>query len=181
MMELKQKGENALIDVSKPLTVTMKWTTAADFDLAGAYETKDGKQGLVYFGDKGDLKKFPYMSLSEDKGVGDTGGDNEEVMHINGLSDVSHVWIFCWDYGMVQKGKSARFKDSDVKLSITDDAGSKISVEIDTGESGNVCCIATIDNSSSEGAKFINYSQVGTLSGLKRLEQLMDIVRQFVI
>jgi uncharacterized protein involved in tellurium resistance len=181
MMELKQKGENASIDVSKPLTVTMKWTTAADFDLAAAYETKAGKQGLIYFGDKGNLNKFPYINLSEDEGVGDAGGNNEETMRINRLTDMKSVWIFCWDYGMVQKGKSARFKDSDVKLTITDDADNKISVAIDTGDSGNVCCLATIDSSNPEGAKFINYSQVGTLNGLKRLEQLIDIVQQFVI
>ena len=180
-MELKQKGENTSIDVKKSFTITMKWTTAADFDLAAVYETKDGKQGLVYFGDKGKLEQFPYMSLSDDEGVGDTGGDNEETMRIYSLDNMNCVWIFCWDYGMVQKGQAARFKDSDVKLTMSDESDERTFVEIDTGDKGNVCCIATIDNNDPEAAKLINYSQVGTLQGLKKLEQLTDIVQQFII
>lgn len=180
-MELKQKGENTSIDVSKPLTVTITWTTAADFDLAAVYETNEGKPGIVYFGDKGQLNEFPYISLSEDQGVGDTGGDNEEKMRINQLNDMKYVWIFCWDYGMVQKGQRARFENSDIKLTVTDDAGNHTSVKVDTGDSGNVCCIATLDNTNPEAAKFINYSQVATLQGLQNLEQLLMVVRQFIL
>ncbi|HAI68026.1 MAG TPA: hypothetical protein DCM38_01150 [Gammaproteobacteria bacterium] len=180
-MELKQKGEETSIDVSKPLIVSMKWTTAADFDLAAIYETKQGKQGLVYFGDKGQLNKFPYMALSGDEGVGDKGGENEETMRINRLDDMNYVWIFCWDYGMVQTGQAARFKDSDVKLSLADDSGHRTDVNINTGESGNVCCIATIDKSEAGETKLINYSQAGTLKGLKTLEQLIGVVQKFVI
>jgi len=174
-MELSQKGSEAFIAI-KQLMVSMKWTTAADFDLAAAYEGKDGKKGLIYFGDLGDLNAFPYMSLSGDAGTGDTGGDNEETMRIVRLDDMKKVWIFCWDYGMVQSGKAARFRDSDVRLSVTDDSGKSVSVKIDTGDLGNVCCIATIDNTSPMGAKLINTSQSGTLKGLKTLEQLMSVV-----
>lgn len=175
-MELKEKGQEAFVPI-KQLMVSMKWTTAADFDLAAAYESKDGKQGLVYFGDLGDMNEFPHMQLSKDEGVGDKGGDNEETMRITRLDDMNYVWILCWDYGMVQNGQSARFKDSDVVLSIIDDTGKNISVEIDTGDTGNVCCIATIDNSSAMGAKVINSSLAGTLKGLKSLDQLMALVK----
>jgi tellurite resistance protein TerA len=180
-MELKQKGEDTTLEVTHPLTVSMRWTTAADFDLAVIYETNEGKQGIVYFGDKGQLHDFPYMALSKDEGIGDTGGNNEENMRIERLDDMKFIWIFCWDYGMVQKGQAARFKNSDVTLTIADDAGHQNTVTIDTGDSGNVCCIATIDKSDPAQAKFINYSQVGTLNGLKTLEQLTSIVQQFVI
>lgn len=175
-MELTQKGSEAFVPI-KQLMVSMKWTTAADFDLAAAYEAKDGKQGLVYFGDLGDMNAFPFMQLSKDEGIGDQGGDNEETMRITRLDDMNYVWIFCWDYGMVQNGQSARFKDSDVVLSIIDDSGKNISIEIDTGDTGNVCCIATIDNSSPMGAKVINSSQAGTLKGLKSLDQLIELVK----
>jgi hypothetical protein len=43
-MELKQKGEDTTLEVTHPLTVSMRWTTAADFDLAVIYETNEGKQ-----------------------------------------------------------------------------------------------------------------------------------------
>jgi tellurite resistance protein TerA len=123
------------------------------------------------------MNEFPYMQLSKDEGVGDKGGDNEETMRITRLDDMNYVWIFCWDYGMVQNGQSARFKDSDVVLSIIDDTGKNISVEIDTGDTGNVCCIATLDNSSAMGAKIINSSVAGTLKGLKSLDQLVALVK----
>lgn len=174
-MELKQKGSEAFIAI-KQLMVSMKWTTAADFDLAAVYRAKDGKEGLVYFGDLGDMNEFPYMSLSKDEGVGDAGGDNEETMRITRLDDMEKVWLLCWDYGMVQSGQAARFSDSDVNLSIIDDTGKSVSVELDSGDTGNVCCLAMIDNSSPMGAKLVNTSIAGTLKGLKTLEQLLAII-----
>lgn len=175
-MELKQKGSEANVGGFKQLMVTMKWTTAADFDLAAAYEGKDGKQGLVYFGEQGDLNAFPFMQLSGDEGVGDTGGDNEETMRITKLDDMKYVWLLCWDYGKVQDGAPARFADSDVNMTVMDDKGASHNVNLDTGDMGNVALIATIDNSSPVGAKLINSSKAGTLKGLKTLQQLMDII-----
>jgi len=175
-MELKQKGSSANVGGFKQLMVSMKWTTAADFDLSAAYETKEGKQALVYFGDMGDLNAFPFMQLSGDEGVGDKSGDNEETMRITKLDDMKYVWILCWDYGKVQDGAPARFKGSDVTLTLMDDRGESHKVTLDTGDMGNVALIATIDNSSPIGAKLINSSKTGTLKGLKTLQQLMDII-----
>ncbi len=175
-MDLVQKGSEANVGGFNQLMVSMKWTTAADFDLAAAYEGKDGKQGLVYFGELGDLNAFPYMQLSGDEGVGDTGGDNEETMRITKLDDMKYVWILCWDYGKVQEGAAARFKESDVSLSVMDDKGSGHDVKLDTGDMGNVALLATIDNSSPVGIKLINSSKAGTLKGLSNLQQLMDII-----
>ncbi len=175
-MELKQKGSAANVGGFKQLMVSMKWTTAADFDLAAAYEDKQGKQGLVYFGELGDLNAFPYMQLSGDEGQNDSGGEKEETMRITKLDDMKYVWILCWDYGKVQEGAPARFKGSDVTLSVMDDKGTTHNVTLDTGDMGNVALIATIDNSSPVGAKLINSSKAGTLKGLKTLQQLIDII-----
>jgi tellurite resistance protein TerA len=175
-MELKQKGSEANVGGFKQLMVAMRWSTAADFDLAAAYETKDGKQGLIYFGEKGDLNAFPFMELSGDEGVGDTGGKNEEIMRITKLEDMKSVWIMCWDYGKVKDGSAARFKDSDVTLSVLDDTGTSHDVILDTGDMGNVALIATIDNSSPIGVKLVNTSKAGTLKGLKKLQDLMEII-----
>ena len=174
-MELKQKGAAANVGSFKQLLVSMKWTTAADFDLAAVYEAKDGRKGLVYFGDLGDLNSFPYMQLSGDEGVGDSGGDNEETMRITQLDEMAKVWLFCWDYGQVQSGAPARFADSDVKLSVMDDSGNTHNVTLETGAMGNVACIATIENGAI-GAKLINTSSAGTLKGLNNLQQLLDII-----
>ncbi len=175
-MELKQKGAEANVGSFRQLMVTMKWTTAADFDLAAVYEDKSDKKGIVYFGEMGDLNNFPYMQLSGDEGVGDTGGDNEEVMRVTKLDDMKYVWILSWDYGKVQDGSPARFKESDVSLSLMDDKGRTHNVTLDTGDMGNVALIATIDNTSPIGAKLINSSKAVTLKGLKNLQQLTDSI-----
>ena len=80
-IELKEKGKSNPIEV-KQLIATLKWTSADDFDLAAIYVKEDGECGMVYYGDKGSLATFPYISLDEDAGVGGTAGDNEENLRI---------------------------------------------------------------------------------------------------
>ena len=177
-MDLKKKDSSANVATFKQLMVSMKWSTAADFDLAAVYQDKSGKEGIVYFGELGDLNAFPYMQLSGDAGKDDKGGENEETMRITRLDDMKYVWILCWDYGKVQDGAPARFKGSDISLTLMDDKGKTYSVTLDTGDFGNVALIATIDNSSSVGAKLINSSKTGTLKGLNKLEQLIDVIKK---
>jgi tellurite resistance protein TerA len=175
-MQLKYQVQQGVLD-AKQLTASLKWTTAADFDLAAAYESKDGKRGLVYFGDLGQLDAFPYIHLKRDEGVGDLGGHKKEDLIINNLEVMNSVWLFCWDYSMVQEGRKARFKESDVSLTISDESGNHTNIEIETGEKGNVCYFASIDNSHPKGAKLTNTRLAGTLLGLKTIEQLMALVR----
>ncbi|HJN73494.1 MAG TPA: hypothetical protein QGF58_06125 [Myxococcota bacterium] len=174
-MELKQKGEAANVGSFKQLLVTMKWTTAADFDLAACYQRQNGQYGLIYFGDLGNLNDFPYIQLSGDEGQGDTGGDNEEQLRITKLDDMKSVWLICWDYGQVQKGAPARFADSDVSLNVMDDSGTSHDVRLDAGTFGNTAIIAAIENSAI-GSKITNMSKAGTLKGLTNLQQLLDII-----
>lgn len=174
-MELKQKGAEASVGSFKQLLVSMKWTTAADFDLAACYQKKDGTKGLVYFGDQGNLNEFPYIQLSGDEGVGDKGGENEESLRVTRLDDMKFVWLLCWDYGQVNAGKPARFAESDVSMTVMDDTGKSLTVRLDTGALGNVALVATIENSP-VGAKLINASKAGTLKGLTNLQQLIDII-----
>jgi len=175
-MELAQKGSEAQVGGLKQFMVSLKWTTATDFDLAAAYEGKDGRTGMVYFGDLGNLNEFPFMQLSGDEGVGDSGGDNEETMRVMNLEEMKNIWIICWDYGAVQDGKPARFSGSDVTVSLMDDSGTNHDVKLDSGDTGNICVVASIDNSSPMGAKLVNESKAGTLKGLSNLDQIMAIV-----
>ncbi|WP_353572649.1 hypothetical protein [Candidatus Albibeggiatoa sp. nov. BB20] len=174
-MNLKQKGQDTLISL-KDLTVNMNWSTAADFDLAVIYKTKENEQGIVYFGDLGQLEQFPYIQLDKDAGVGDTTGSKQETLRIKHLNDMKYVWLFCWDYGMVKIGKTARFTGSDVNLHLLDHEGNQNIVELDDVEDGNVCCIATIDNTSPTGAMLINISRSATLHKLETLNQLFEVV-----
>jgi len=101
-----------------------------------SYQTKTGQRGLVYFADLGHLDHFPYRCLNKDEGVGEDGGEKEEILQISQLDEMKAVWLFCWDYGMVQTGQSARFKDRDVRLTLSNAAGKQIAMSIDTGEKG---------------------------------------------
>ncbi|HUS89588.1 MAG TPA: hypothetical protein VMW91_09525 [Desulfosporosinus sp.] len=174
-MDLIQKGQEVNVATLKQLIATMKWTSAVDFDLAAAYEAKSGDRGMVYFGAKGDLNAMPFMSLDQDAGVGDTGGDNEENLRITSLSDMKKVHLICWDYKAVQKGTPARFAGSDLTITLTNDKGEAHVVTCDAGDVGNVVVIATIDNTSPIGAKLINTSKAGTLKGLKNSEQFFTL------
>ncbi|ALG69005.1 hypothetical protein [Beggiatoa leptomitoformis] len=169
------QGTETFITV-KSLTITMCWTSAVDLDLAAAYQTKTGRQGLVHFAELGSTDKFPFIKLSGDQGIGDRQGNNSETLWINALDDMDYVWIFCWDYGMVQTGSHGRFNDCDITLQLIDEKDKSIQVKVDTSEMGNVCCIATLDNSQQE-TKLINLSKVGTLRGLSKLEQLLNILK----
>ena len=174
-MQLKKKGESAQIGGIQQFMVSLKWTTAVDFDLAAVYTPKSGEDGIVYFGALGDLNQFPFMQLSGDEGVGDTGGENQEDLRVMDISQMKKIYILCWDYPSVEAGRTARFAESDIQVSILDDQGKQFSCSLDSSSSGNICCVAEIDNSSALGAKFVNRSTVGTLNGLDNLSQLMKI------
>lgn len=179
-MELATKGQEASIGGMKQFMVSLKWTTATDFDLAVYYQAKDASTGLIYFGGHtntagrgnttdpklGDLNAFPFIELSGDEGVGDSAGDNEETMRVMSLDEMDAVWVVCWDYGAVGNGSPARFAGSDVKVSLMDDTGTSHEVTLDAGAIGNTAVVAKIDNSSPMGAKFSNASEATTLKGL---------------
>lgn len=177
-MQLKKKGDSAQIGGVNQFMITLKWTSAVDFDLCAVYEDKQGKEGIVYFGDLGELNEFPFMQLSGDEGVGDTGGDNQEDLRVMNLSPMRKIYIFCWDYPSVESGHKARFSNSDITTSIIDDGGKTYTCSLDSLSEGNVVCMAEIDNSSPLGAKFVNRSSVGQLNGLENLAQLLEIARK---
>jgi uncharacterized protein involved in tellurium resistance len=134
--------------------------------LAALYESKDGQKGMVYYGNRGDLNAFPFMQLSGDEGVGDTGGNNEETMRIVNLEEIKKVHLVAWDYNKVRTGETARFGSSNAAISVLDDKGESHQCLLATSDEANVAIIATIDNSSPIGAKLINRSRVARLEGL---------------
>ena len=176
-MQLKKKGDSAQIGGINQFMVTLKWTSAMDFDLCAVYETRDGKEGIVYYADQGDLNSFPHMQLSDDEGVGDTGGDNQEDLRVMNLAPMKKIYVFCWDYTAVENGSLARFNNSDISVNIIDDNGKQYNCSLDNNNEGNVVCMAEIDNSSPLGARFTNRSSVGKLNGLENLSQLLAVAK----
>jgi len=178
-LEIVKKTASVNLEESfKQIAVKMTWSTKTDFDLAALYEMKDGEKGMVYFSEKGELNKRPFMQLSEDKGVGDTvaaGGRNEETMAITSIEETAKIHICVWDWGSVEKGEKARFEGSDVQVELKDDKGNSHIVKLDTGEIGNIVFIATIDNSGII-PKLTNTSKAGLLKNFTDSSQLWDIL-----
>lgn len=177
-MKIAQKGGVANVSTFKQLIAKMVWTVPVDFDLAAAYVTKKGMKGLVYFGtpNKGDLNAFPFMQLDKDAGVGDTGGDNKEIMRITNLDDMAQVYLVCWDWESMKTGAPARFADSDLNITLTDDKGNTNEVHLDAGSAGNVVVLAKIDNTSPIGATMTNTSIVGTIKKFTDDSQIFEII-----
>lgn len=157
-MELTEKGASAEVGGFEQLICTMKWTTAADFDLAAVYEKDDGKLEMVYFNKKGSLNEAPFIQLDKDAGVGDQGGDNSETLRITKLDGKKKVHLIGWDYGQIKKGAAARFDGSDIQIEVKDNTGTTHDVKLCAGEMGNAALIATIEVTPL-GAKLTNNSK----------------------
>lgn len=167
MFQLKAKNESAVIaNQFKQLMVSMRWKAAVDFDLFAVYQTRAGKLGIVYYADLGNLNDFPFIQLSGDEGVDDTGGDNEESLVISSLSEMQYIWICAWDYNKVMQSQQGRFQQGNLHIMVADDKGQQYHVPLVDHGSGNMALILTIDCTNPIMSRLINTSHVQTLRGL---------------
>lgn len=159
---LKQKGDST--EIAKKLNkikVQMTWTKGVDLDLHAFYRTKTGKTGQIYFANKGNLAKFPFIELDQDAGVGNTSGQNEENLTIASLENIETILIatnIFRFFGFLSKGEN--FARYDGKVSLKTDAGDDIEVPLTSNEIGKWCVIAAIDNSNPASPKVININRV---------------------
>jgi len=153
-IELKTKGESAII-ANKDIVATMKWKTSVDLDLYAIYQTKDGNEGKIYYGNKGRLNSSPFIQLDQDAGVGDTGGDNEENVRFSNLSNIKHVLIVA----NIFSKSNARFTDYDGHV-VVKGGDQDIDVPLTSSDRGSSCIVAHIDNTGVVGPKLINVNQV---------------------
>ncbi len=159
---LKQKGD--FTEIAQTLTriqIQMTWTKGVDLDLHAFYRTKTGKNGQVYFADKGDLTTYPFIALDQDAGVGNTSGQNEENLTIASLENMETILIatnIFRFFGFLSKGEN--FARYDGKVSLKTNAGDHIEVPLTSNEIGKWCVIAAIDNSNPNTPKIININRV---------------------
>ena len=161
---LKKKGETAEITLKKKgatmIHAKLTWKKAVDLDLHAFYKTKAGKFGHIYFGNKGDGHKEPYIALDQDAGVGNTAGDNEENIRITNLEHLASILIatnIFRFFGFLSSGDS--FAKYDGKVMIETDAGDEVEVPLISEEKGRWCLIAKIDNTGPV-PKVVNVNQV---------------------
>jgi len=155
-LSIAQKGGEAYIAL-KDLIICLQWATTVQFELAAVYEAKNGQRSWVHNGDVGNLNTFPFMRLNTEK-------NNEKILQINNLSDIKIIKLFCFDKNLVNNKQLLKFKDSDIDLSLTDETKKSVLIEVDSSDIGNICHLATLDNSGIMGAKLINISQINTLN-----------------
>jgi tellurite resistance protein TerA len=166
-MELAMKGNKALVPAFQMLIMKAMWQSNRDFDIAAAYEKKDGEKGIVYFGtpERGSLTEFPYIQIDQDGGQG--GNSNDEALRICSIADMAKIHLFIWDYESITSGGTpGQFSDAGIILKATDDNQNEHQLNLDSTGMGNVCCLGTIDNTSEMGVQLINKSNVSTWKGL---------------
>jgi tellurite resistance protein TerA len=162
---LQKQGDSTPLILDKKglsvIHVRLSWKTAVDLDLHAFYRTKSGEFGHVYFGDKGNLDRKPYISLDQDAGIGNTSGDNEENLHIKNIGYFSSVVIatnIFRFFGFLNSGDN--FAQYDGRVILKTDAGHEIIVPLVSKVKGRWCIIAKIDNASGSEARVINVNQV---------------------
>ncbi len=163
-MELKQKGESALIASFKQLQVSLIWTAPVDLDLMAFYKTKDGRTGGVYSsnyagGSMGSLNNFPYIELSGDAGLGGSAGDNREVLKIARLDHFEELYIVALNFTDASSGENNVFANYDASVEVITDTGEAHSVALDSGKYGSVAILCKFKKDFM-GASLVNASEV---------------------
>jgi uncharacterized protein involved in tellurium resistance len=177
---LETKGQSIAIkskdEVGGPFHATLRWKTAVDLDLHCFYKLKaqpekasgffgsikqafngsGDQEGSVNFSAKGNKDKAPWITLDEDSGVGDTGGDNEENMHFWDIDKIEQVIIVANIYG-----KKTSFAKYDGVV-IVSGGGKEFEVPLTEQTTGSWCVVARIDNSgASPTLHNVNITQKG--------------------
>ncbi len=127
----------------------LQWNAEVDLDIHAFYRPKGGgKDGHVSFQDKGNKKKSPYIHLDKDMGVGNVGGDNQEIITIGTLANVDSILIatnIFRVFGFLSEDDN--FGKYDGKIKLITSASNEIDVPLTSKKSGRWCVIALIDNS----------------------------------
>lgn len=143
------------------IKIKLSWTKGVDLDLHAFYKTKDGKLGQVFFGNKGDINKSPFIALDKDSGVGNRAGNNEENMAVKSLDAIDSILIATNIFrflGFASKGDN--FAKYDGRVFIKTNNGDNIEVPLTSSEKGRWCIICKIDNSNPSDPKVSNINQV---------------------
>lgn len=159
--------ENSLVQA------TLTWNTEVDLDLEAYYAPKKAAsgffrvlgryvlslleclalikcsglpgEGLVSHSNKGSRTCFPFISLGEDAGVDDVGGEKEENLFITDMSNLAHILIVV----NIFEKPHANFAKYGGKVTVR--CGSQvIEVPLTSSEQGSYCIVAHIDNTGSQ-------------------------------
>jgi tellurite resistance protein TerA len=127
----------------------LKWNAEVDLDIHAFFRPKDGsKDGHVSFESKGSKKRPPYICLDKDMGVGNVGGDNQEIITIGTLAHIDSILIatnIFRFFGFLAADEN--FGKYDGKIKLITSKSNEIDIPLTSGTPGRWCVIALIDNS----------------------------------
>jgi len=171
---LKRKGDKVSIPI-KDLQVTMSWTAAVDLDLHAYFKTKEtapsgktgfvgkllgagsgkpGQEGHVYFVNRGNKNKYPWIYLDQDAGIGDVGGENEENLYFSNLEYMEHILIVANIYNK----PNSNFASYDGRVTVKS-SGRSFEVPLSEQAPGSYCIIAHVDCSENTAPMLINVNK----------------------
>ena len=160
-MELSEytPGETKIIAI-------LQWNAAVDLDVHAFFRLKGGdKDGHVFFQSKGSKKNPPYIHLDKDMGVGNVGGNNQEIITIGTLANVESILIATNIFSSKSKffdfmAEGDNFGKYDGKIKLVTNVSNEIDVPLTSKNPGRWCVIALIDNSDPYSPIVTNINQV---------------------
>ncbi len=110
-------------------------------------------EGRVYYGNLGNAQRAPFITLSGDEGVGDSGGNNQEDMIFHDMSKIESAIIVANIFN-----KTTSFSEYDGSVEV-EGGNTRFIVPLSEKKRGSWCVVAKIDNTGDE-TKLINVNKV---------------------
>lgn len=137
-----------IVGVTK-LKAILQWQTAVDLDIHAFYRLKNNDgDGHVGFHSKGSKKKAPYINLNKDMGVGNVGGNNQEIISVGTLEHIDSILIATNIFRVFSfLAKDDNFGKYDGVVRLITSSSNEVEVPLTSTMHGRWCVIALIDNS----------------------------------
>ena len=174
---LKQKGASAALNNSNFLA-TMRWKTSVDVDLHVLYETKEGKTGEVYYGNKRHSGNGYQIKLDGDAGVGNSLGSqgyNEENIEFSETENLkralicTNIFSGATSYASIGAhvlvGSKNKMNEPDVQVTLTSQSRDKWCAIAEIDFSGISPVIKSIDDVSSRKPELSSKGLFGKIFG----------------
>lgn len=136
---LSEKNEKIQTPAIENLTIKLKWFKEIDFDLAALYLLKNGEKGLIYFSNKGDVTKKPFINLNVDAMYKK---ENEEILTIGKLNEIEELYLICWDFTGL--GGTGAFSGASTSITMIDSNKNSVIVNLKSAVGFDAACIAKV-------------------------------------
>ena len=176
---LLERGSSDHMMVSE-LKVSLSWTANVDLDLMAFYKTKSGDEGGVYSSmysvktegaGQGSLKRFPFMELDQDAGVGAQGGDQTETLKIKTLDEITELYLVAVNFTDAAQDKRSAFADFDGRVIIENEKGQRATIVLASTALGAAAVFASIEHSNSLIGPVLSLKNESRVMSFEQLRQ----------